>query len=269
MVRSGVKLLHDRAGRINMSFATLTVPTLSPGDHATIARSWSVLTKRLMDKITRRLKAHGLPGDLVLVSEIQPKRWERWGVVGLHLHIVFQGRSARWDEWAITPAVLDKFWGDSLENLLGHPVNVKSSNRIEVPKRSLGGELSKYMSKGCKVAAQVIAQGKGDMLPTAWWNATAQLKRDIRAGIQVLSDSRADWILDNLEALRSLKLLWFHHVFTHTGVDLQTDKPEKLWVGTVGGMQSDSIRRHVLHWALFNTDISELAACQKPVTGIG
>lgn len=249
MARSGVTLLFERHGRRCLTFGTATLPPLPEESHQLVTLNWAKIQNRFLEKICRRLKRCGLPPEYVVVTEIQVKRWERWGQCGLHLHWLCPGRPTPWSDWAITPAEVARMWGETLESFAGHPVDTSAATRIEVPKTNLNGELSKYLSKGTQIIGAVIEAGRDLELPTAWWGASKALKQEVKSKTERLSSVVAEWLLDNVDSLRRLKLIWFRHIYVTFDVDQSTGEIDRRWVGVIGSFPSKSARQKVMEWA--------------------
>lgn len=257
MSRSGVTLLFERHVRRCLTFGTATLPNLPEESHQLVTLNWAKIQNRFLEKICRRLKRCGLPPEYVVVTEIQVKRWERWGQCGLHLHWVCPGRPTPWSDWAIAPADIARMWGETLESFTGHPVDTSAATRIEVPKKNLNGELSKYLSKGTQIIEAVIQAGRGDELPTAWWGASKALKRDIKSKTERFSSDVAEWLIDNADILRRRKLIWFRHIYVTFDVNHETGEIDRRWVGMTGSFTTKISRQKVMNWARQGINLSE------------
>lgn len=260
MSKSCVSVLAKRHSRFCLTFGTTTIPPLSLDEMRLVCLNWSKIVNLFVKKLSAWLKRRGLDGDYILVTEIQPKRWECWGQVVPHLHILFQGRCHRWKPWALSPSEFARMWGETLENFLGHPVDASAATRVEVPKKNVARELGKYMSKGGAVVKQIAEAGKGDELPTAWWGASKALKREVKSKIERFSSQEAEWLLDNAEQLRSMKLISFRHIYVVLSLDENTGVVDRRWMGMAGYFVSDCARQKVMSWCRHGVNLPEQIA---------
>ena len=257
MTRSGTGLLDEHYGRRCLTFGTATLPPCSDEEHKLIALNWAKIQNRFMEKICRKLRRCGLKPEYVVVTEIQEKRWERWGQCGLHLHWVCPGKANPWSHWAISPSEVARMWGETLAAVVGHPVDASKATRVEVPRKGLMGELSKYMSKGCKVVKAVVDAGRGDELPTAWWGMSRDLKREVKSKTERFSSDVAEWLIDNADILRRKKLVWFRHIYVTFDVNHETGEIDRRWVGMTGSFLTKVARQKVMNWARQGINLSE------------
>ena len=95
MVRSCAAILEDKYGRECITFGTATLPPLLAEEIVMVCNSWSDLTRKFFQELRRLLQRRGLSTDFVYVTEIQEKRFDRWGQVYPHLHWLMQGRLSR------------------------------------------------------------------------------------------------------------------------------------------------------------------------------
>lgn len=133
----------------NMSFLTLTLPELSHGDLVTVQSNWSYIVNEVVKEIRRRLKNAGVPTHVVGCTEIQPERSHRTGKNWPHLHMVFRGRRHSKANWALAPRQFRAIWRTCVLRVLGN-VNYcwTASENVQPIRKSSGGYLAKYMSKG-------------------------------------------------------------------------------------------------------------------------
>lgn len=232
-IRSCAVILEERYGLNCLSLATCTLPTSDPSELEKICCSWSEIIRVFKQKLERRLESYGLTGEVVLVVEIQEKRYRAWGLVCPHLHLVFPGRRSRLDPWVITPAELREMWESVLENVLNRSVDGSASTRIEAPRKSLKRELGKYLTKGGTLLKDIIAAGKGDLLPSAWWGASESVRKEERDRRITLTGDIPRMLWRNLEAYRAAGLIWFHLVMRELVCPTSGAKRE-VCIGVVG-----------------------------------
>lgn len=214
MVRSAAFWLEKRWGRRTLSFLTVTVPTLLNRDIGKLDAEWGEVTRRYKQELERELRRQGVPGEVLLVTEIQEKRYRETGLIAPHLHIVFRGRKSSKHGWAITKERVRKLWENVLSAVLGFSVDAPASTRIECIKKSVENYLSKYMSKGGKVIKEIIESGRRHLLPTSWWGMTDSLRRRVKAACIQISEDAADILYGQREELRQAGIISWYHVFT-------------------------------------------------------
>lgn len=197
MLRSAAAVLGKRIPRQLMTFATLTTPAITEAENEIVNANWSEIVKQTEQEIKRLLIRAGIVPELAYPVEIQEDRYIETGIVALHLHLVFQGRKDSRSDYAIKPAQIDRIWRSQFERVLGRSVDVSASNKLEVPRKDLGKELGKYISKGGKLVAKIIADGKGHLLPSSWWGMTTSLKRKVKAAIVNLDSDTATWLSES------------------------------------------------------------------------
>jgi hypothetical protein len=214
MVRNAAWWLQDFCGRRSLSFLTATLPDEAIAlmeARGTFSRDWSEIIRQFEQWVKRRLRTAGLLELIVGVTEVQEKRWQQSGKVGLHLHWVFQGRTNQKSNWAIRPEQFAEAWLRIVSNVLGEKIKSKSATRVEQVKKSVENYLAKYMSKGGKVIGDIIEAGKRDCLPTSWWNVTTVLKNIIKRAIKALSDEAKECLYENIVDLKDQGIIqWFY-----------------------------------------------------------
>lgn len=247
MIRSAGAILEERHGRKNLTLGTCTVPTLAPEEHVKVCESWSELSRQFFQELQRLLERKGLDTDYVQVTEIQEKRFEKWGQVAPHLHWVIQGKKSVRDSWAIAPIEVRQIWERLLGNLLGRLVDGSAATRIENPRKSLAGELGKYISKGSKVISAITKAGKGHLLPSAWWGAAKPLKQEIKQRLIENTGELAEFLVDNLEKLRAAGKIWFTYIYQQW-IDPISGKELERCVGVVGRLMNQSVLKELLSY---------------------
>jgi hypothetical protein len=204
----GCTLLQEMYGRDRLSFLTLTLPDRSSACSST---EWTYAVKLLRQSLVKELKKHNLPAHLIGCVEIQPKRFERDGGLPLHLHIVMVGRH-RNGAWLICPEVFTRLWHNAIDVATGintEDIEWNAAANVQRVKKSASGYIGKYVSKGSKEVAKVIASGQGESLPHHWYVCTRNLLILIKKATFLLAGEQAsnffDYLMDNIE-----KTLCFH-----------------------------------------------------------
>ncbi|MBD2429428.1 hypothetical protein [Phormidium sp. FACHB-1136] len=194
--------LHHEYGRERVGFGTCTVPNLPPDELAAVNRAFPDIFRKFAQRCKREAERCGVPWLMVAAYEIQEKRLDRWGQVVLHVHFVFVSRAEPDGPYWLTTDKLTQFWGDALENFLGHDVPRSALTNVQASKGNTGRELAKYQSKGSQVVAKAKELGKGDELPGQWWSASKAMKElDAKATFK-LSGHRAEYLLTYADDLK-------------------------------------------------------------------
>lgn len=248
LIRTACAIQENKYGRSNVSFATLTVPTLrSPEDHITLNQNWSELVRQFMQALGRLLDRRGLDGKgILVVCEIQPGRWKKYGIVAPHLHCTFQGRKSRYSHWGISPKELDQIWGRCLQVILGWKPDCRSACNIQQVKKSLKRYLAKYMSKGGDILKQIIHAGMEDQVPPSWYRMSDNLRKKVHDSIQRLSEKATEFIIDNADLLVQMGVLSWYRWIEIDLSDYQSNFEYKKKVAMVGGFNdSKPIDDHI------------------------
>lgn len=211
-VRSGLTLLEKRFGRGCISFGTATLPPMETHELETICLSWSDITRKFFQELTRLLERRGLSKDFVQVTEIQEKRYLAWGQVCPHLHWVMQGKLTTRSHWLILPDEIRLLWARILSNCLGREVDCQAATRIEKPRKSLAVELGKYMSKGGKIIKQILDSDHAHLLPSSYWGCSNPLRKEIKKGIKIMIGDECEAFIDSLDSLKSQGLASYIHI---------------------------------------------------------
>lgn len=211
-VRNACYMLTREAGKRRLTFATVTVPDLSNEDMMTIHLNWHKVIDRYRLLMTRHLIAGGNSGELVGVSEVQEKRYAKNGFPVLHAHFVFVGAAGN-GAWLVSPSRHDYIWRKSLESALGKPVlSVASACQLKQVKGSAEGYLGKYMSKGGKAIADIVADGFEWALPKQWWNCSRSIVGRMKKEMRRFNEGTA-WLID--QAIAKNTDIWaFYSVVT-------------------------------------------------------
>lgn len=188
LVRNAAYLLQKKYSKFRLSFLTLTLPPMSIEDEKALALQWSRVVRTFGQRLKRTLQSRGLSGNYVGVTEVQQKRFDSGRGIGLHLHLVFQGKKRQKGGWAIAPEEFRSMWCSVLSTVLGREVWSNSCEEVKQVKKSAEGYLGKYMSKGVQIIEAVIEKYGEDAIPSAWYTATAGIKKAIASRIRTAWD---------------------------------------------------------------------------------
>lgn len=208
MLRSMLFLLSKKVVRKNLSFLTLTLPSLTKFELIEISNSWAEVMRQFLQELKRLLIRRGMSASIAGCTEIQDKRYKNRDEVAPHAHLVFQGRQTG-GTWAVTPKMVREIWQRILSRMLGREVNCIAATRIEPIKKCVVSYMSKYMSKGGKLLED-ITKTYGDILPTSWMHGTRDLRKLVIEEIIQPPPEVVDYLVKNLDALKKEGLVaWF------------------------------------------------------------
>lgn len=216
MVRNCVAKLERDHGKQNLAFVTYTLPEMPGGDMAEMREAFPEVCRQLKQMIERDLVRAGIKPEVVYVIEIQEERYNRTGEIVPHIHAVFQSRKTRYHKYAISKERNTELWNRAVSNVLGRDIEIPSGARIEQVKKSAERYMSKYMSKGGKLAQKVISENKTNLLPKAWWGASWSLRRWVKQNTRLFSERDEQFIRDNYRQFtENLKESPFSWLYVH------------------------------------------------------
>jgi hypothetical protein len=195
IIRNACYLLEKEVDKRFLTFATVTLPELPYEQMVAVHASWHKVVDAYRREIRRELVNCGLSGEMIGVSEIQPKRWEKTGMPVLHCHFVWHGRK-RGENWAIATAKHDEIWRRAVTTVIANmDADFSSAANLQPVRKSAENYLSKYMSKGGAAIAEVVSSGLSDLLPRQWWSCSRSLSRRIAKQLRIFSRG-TQWLVD-------------------------------------------------------------------------
>jgi hypothetical protein len=246
MVRNCIAKLQSDYGKHNLAFATYTLPELPHYELKVIQENWAEVNRQLMQAITRDLESAGIKPELVYVNEIQEKRYEQTGDIVPHIHAVFQSRKSRYHGYVISKERNTELWNRVISNVLGRRVEIPSGASIQQIKKSAEHYMSKYMSKGGKLAQKLTTESVLNWMPKTWWGATLSLRNWVKANTRILSETTKQFIRDNYKKFAdNLEQSPFSWLYVHAikliepDTNQETEKP----VAIVGRIKRDWISK--------------------------
>lgn len=188
LVRNAAYLLQLRYGKERLSFVTLTLPTCTPEELATIAAQWSHIVRVYIQELKRELERNGLYSGTVGVTEVQEKRLKRRGELGLHLHLVHVGRASRRKPWAIDSSWHREVWGGIIQRILGRDFDRRALECVQAVESSAAGYLGKYMTKGVNTIGEIVETYGPDCVPSSWYTCTNSLRDAVKSKVYASFD---------------------------------------------------------------------------------
>ena len=255
MVRNCIAKLERDYGRHNLAFATYTLPDLEPDELKILQDNWAEVNRQLMQAIARNLEGAGVAAQIVYVNEIQEERYNTSGAIVPHVHAVFQSRKSRRHSYVINKERNTQIWQRIISNVLGRSIDIPYGASIQTIKKSAERYMSKYMSKGGKLAQQISENSSVNWMPKSWWGATLSLRNWVKANCKILSEQAKNYIRDNYKKFQEnlpespFSWLYVHDIkLIEPDSGKEVDKP----VAIVGRVRRDWIRkfsyRNLLDW---------------------
>lgn len=160
------------------------------------------------DRFRKLLKARGLPGDTIWVSEIHPGRSKRAGLSIPHVHLIAQ-TALRDYRWLVSTCEIRSLWMRALATALGcHPRELEPC-RLETKtvKKSVARYLSKYLSKASGTNVSPRGEDDSGIIPRRWYAVANSIHKKVRDSTFVLTGDAAARILDWVKSTSSELLL--------------------------------------------------------------
>lgn len=210
MLKSGGKMLQDNPRNYRLTFATVTLPPLSPDQRKEVSEEWGKLLNRLMQFLGRALERQGLPKAIAGATEVQPGRLRETSEAYLHVHLIWPNHQSKNRGWAVCPNTV-RTW---LIKYLAKHHGVEGIDYINIDvqrvKSNAAGYLAKYISKGSEDVDAVIEDVGLEGLPGQWWSMTRLLKEWVWLAMSAgpeTGQTLAQWLnwafdYDNFELFR-------------------------------------------------------------------
>lgn len=246
MVRNCIAKLERDHGKHNLAFATYTFPDVPHYELEVIRQELPEINRQLMQAVKRELENAGIEARIVYVNEPHQERYEKTGEVIPHIHMVFQSRKSRYHDYAIPKERNTEIWQRVVSNVLGREIQIPYGADIQTVKKSAERYLSKYMSKGSKLAQDIKEKNLAHQLPKSWWGATLSLRDWVKANVKILSESTKNYLRDNYKKFQNnLDQSPFSWLYVHSIKLIEPESDEEIEkpVAIVGRIRRDWIRR--------------------------
>ena len=230
-----------------LGFGTCTVPRFPDAVLRAIGKEWGEITRRYFQKLRRACQKKGSEFIYFGVSEIQEKRYKRFGVPVPHLHYGYVCRDKRGSEFYFTASEARRFWRESINESLkrvniappGESVDYNAAIDLQLVKKSIGAYMAKYLSKGIKTAQKIIDDGFEDMLPKQWWFASMQMKEALKKStVKTTQEECASFFYGIEKLLHGCKVEWCNFV------DVEVSPGEYRIFGIVGRLSKEEYARY-------------------------
>lgn len=189
-VKNACVLLERKYGRERLGFVTCSLPGYPKELHHRINGVWSEITRRFYQKLSRQLKKISKPALYVGVTEIQEKRFRKFGVPAPHLHFVYLCRDSKNSRPYLFVCQIHRAWNESIRegiSVAGYPFTMSSlvpwgSVHCKTVQKSASAYLGKYLSKGTSVLTKMKDAGWNEF-PKQWWSACVEVKEMFKQSV--------------------------------------------------------------------------------------
>jgi hypothetical protein len=225
-VKSAAALMEQKYGRRRLGFNTVTIPPLPNAIRQLLHENWSYFVKLFVQTYKRILIKNKATSDsMIVVSEIQEKRYKKYGELNLHLHIVALGNDGK-GRYYINPNQLKSLVKSTIFNLIKkysksdymgaikslEDVNWRCCADMQTVKKSVVSYIGKYLSKGVK-ALQDIAPDDLLLLPKQWWYCTKAVKNAVKTLTLRLDVSAFASMIQRLPYYQESNQLLYFNIF--------------------------------------------------------
>lgn len=204
-VRNASLLLEQKYRKERLGFVTCTLPAFSSQMLRSITGVWGEVVRRFFQKMRRQLAKLSQPLIYVSVTEIQEKRFAKYGDAAPHLHFVYVCRESRNSRYWLFVCQIHRAWNEALREGLAYcgytytmsPDLGWGSVHCARVRKSASAYLGKYMSKGVLVIKEMQEAGYEEF-PRQWWSATTDVKKMFKESVIILRNAVASDLFYNL-----------------------------------------------------------------------
>ena len=206
VVKNGAILLERKYGIRRLGFVTCTIPAFDSATIKVVARNWGEITRRFFQKVKRHQEKMGQPLEIICCTEIQEKRYRKFGDIAPHLHFIYVCKQrAHEKKFNIVASLLRRYWQESMSQViqkvqggLDRQVSFSASVNAQVINKSASSYLGKYMSKGGAILAELKEKGLEEYFPSQWWTASSLMKKMFKESVVYLDNDACSFIFYNL-----------------------------------------------------------------------
>ena len=204
-IRWSCKLLEDRK-----RFLAMWTVTLTDDDYLALSVSgkWPNFQRRVIDLLTRYLKAHGDEAAVIACVEVGAHRLKRTGRPDPHIHLVTSGYGRRREDgqWLLNPHAMDELVAKACQ-YAGLPSRERAAaSNISGVRHSVSKYMSKYMTKQLPVKPEELPQEWANLIPRQWWSQSEACKALVEGVVFKLSPAFAAFVVRKQILLEQLRL---------------------------------------------------------------
>lgn len=206
VVKNAAVLLEKKYGIGRLGFVTCTIPSFGSEEIKIVSRNWGEVTRRFFQKVKRHQDKMGQPSEIICCTEIQEKRYRKFGDIAPHLHFLYVCKQrAHVKKFNIVASLLKRYWQESMTQVIqkvqgsfDSSVSFSGSVDAQVITKSAAAYLGKYMSKGGAILEELKEKGLEEHLPSQWWTASSLMKKMFKESIIKLDNNACSFIFYNL-----------------------------------------------------------------------
>ena len=204
-IRWSCKLLEDRK-----RFLAMWTVTLTDDDYLALSVSgkWPNFQRRVIDLLTRYLKAHGDEAAVIACVEVGAHRLKRTGRPDPHIHLVTSGYGRRREDgqWLLNPHAMDELVAKACQ-YAGLPSRERAAaSNISGVRHSVSKYMSKYMTKQLPVKPEELPKEWANLIPRQWWSQSEACKALVEGVVFKLSPAFAAFVVRKQILLEQLRL---------------------------------------------------------------
>lgn len=228
-VKGASALLQEMYGKERLGFCTLSIPNYCDSQISLLAQDWGNIVRVFFQKFKRELEKVGQLNEVVGVTEIQMKRFKKYGVIAPHIHFVYVCRAYKNSQFYLHVNLIRTLWKETLVNKLKTDLNDSGEEVIwgasvdcQVVKKNVSNYLGKYISKGAGVIGQIHDAGRKKELPRHWWTLSVPLRDKYKKSIKTLCPGACHLLFYHPEQALERKIIrWYKEVNVQVGEDLR------------------------------------------------
>lgn len=218
-VRNACILLEQRYTKKRLGFCTCTLPALPPEVQRVINGHWGEVTRRFYQKLRRIAAKRNRAFIHVGVTEIQEKRFRKYGVPVPHLHFVYVCSDTPGGQYLMSIKDMWQAWNSSIRqvcklfvpDLCMDAIDRTGSVHGQRIQKSAAGYLGKYLTKGGAVLEAMQKNGWLEF-PRQWWTACMQCKKMFKESLIHLDSKECEAFFYNHNAYMQRGELTYVHL---------------------------------------------------------
>lgn len=227
---------------------TLTIPLLSREANMVICQNWGEVVRRFFQACRRVYAKSNIYFRYISATEIQEKRFKKYGDCGLHLHFVYK---AVYDisnkKWLLQDNYVRKIWKDILMQVLnkfGSSLeldkdklrNTSVNYRREKIEKSASAYMAKYLSKGTEIINDIIQALGEEFIPRQWWSSDALSKKVLKKSLIRSQTNIASLLVDICNIQDEFLLRYSSPVYMQSGTG------QELCIGYAGMLSNEGMK---------------------------
>lgn len=249
LILNSALLLEQRYGLKQLSFLTLTLPPECASHEAGL---YAEAKRQMLQWLQRRLSSCELPTQVIGCTEVQTSRLRSKGAFALHEHWLFVGRRP-FKSWNLKANDIQLQWLKILSAVyqVGISENHQSAAvNIQRVKRTGGGYLAKYLSKGQQPENCTVDKCQENVYPSSWVTRSQSMLQMFKRSIAYFSGERANYWNYILQGQPEMFCRWSKHL------KVPTSKGFDVWIGFIGWFSKEGMQLfHSLNAKLTAEDV--------------